>query len=322
MRGTFDELDLGVGDEIEMRLRLDDGRWIFARAVVAGRRTRGEHDLLGLSLQFGDEARGAWVAQLLRSEGSHAHAGPDAPPRMLRPRSARTAARRHAVPCSATERPEADRRGRLARVVDRSVAVVVVAVSLVVVGALTLVMLGYRPLVIRSASMTPTIAVGDVVLSEQVPLSDLHVGDVVTQPEPEDGTEAITHRLVSMTREGDVVHIETKGDANDSGERWTVPADSSVGYVRVVVPWIGNAVIGVRNSRVQLAVGLVVLALVVLAVLRPGRRTSRTGSAASDAAGTAEPEPDGEDEAEDASPATWWASTMPGSGPVPGDRRS
>jgi hypothetical protein len=78
VRGTFDELEIAVGDEVDVRLHLDDGTWIPVRGVVADRRTRGGHDLLGLSLQFGDATRGPWVAQLLRSEESHAAPGTDA----------------------------------------------------------------------------------------------------------------------------------------------------------------------------------------------------------------------------------------------------
>ena len=43
------------------------------------------------------------------------------------------------------------------------------------------------------------------------------------------------------TRQGDTYLMQTRGDANESGETWTVPADSTLPKIRWVVPSIGTA---------------------------------------------------------------------------------
>ena len=112
------------------------------------------------------------VAARRRSRG-RGPAGDRDPPRTRGP--GRTGARSC---CAVADAPAADHsptvplervaaRSRIAVAVDRVVMAVVVVTSVAVIGALVLVLLGFRPLVVRSGSMVPTYEVGDVVLVEQ-----------------------------------------------------------------------------------------------------------------------------------------------------------
>jgi signal peptidase I len=253
VRGRFDAGRTAPGTEVEVQLRLDDGTVATVPAVVAARRPSRGEQLLGLELHPGTAAMDAWSAQLLRAV--EAPAGPSVP----------TVAHQQVV----------STRGRLATIADRVVVGAVVAISVAVIAALVLVLLGFRPLVIRSGSMVPTYGVGDVVLVDQVRADELRAGDVASlEYYPEYG-ESLTHRVRSVREVDGRVDVETRGDANDSSENWSVPADALVGRVVASIPAIGAPATLVRTATVPLVIGVVVVAI-VLAVLLRGRRPGPT----------------------------------------------
>jgi signal peptidase I len=100
--------------------------------------------------------------------------------------------------------------------------------------------LGYRPLVIKSGSMTPTIGVGSVVLSDSVHPLEVRPGTIVTFRDPAIGQQLVTHRVVRVQRTGQTVEFVTKGDANHTTEHWTVPASGSIGREVLVIPAVGR----------------------------------------------------------------------------------
>lgn len=75
--------------------------------------------------------------------------------------------------------------------------------------------LGYRIYRVQTDSMTPTLKVGDVILSKKTTAEDIHLGDIVTY-DAVDGQMAgktITHRVVEEpeVRDG-VYYFRTRGD--------------------------------------------------------------------------------------------------------------
>src|SRR5439155_7599594 len=90
-------------------------------------------------------------------------------------------------------------------------------------------MLGYHSLTVLSGSMEPAIHVGDVVVERSISPLDARVGDIVTFRDPGDQHILITHRVRAIHVAAGNVHITTKGDANNSAERWTVPMGGSIG---------------------------------------------------------------------------------------------
>lgn len=87
-----------------------------------------------------------------------------------------------------------------------------------VLGALTIAItvvgtsLGYRPVIIKTGSMAPTIQAGSVLLARQVPPSELRIGDIATVDRP-DGIR-VTHRIVKVDDHGASATLVLKGDAN------------------------------------------------------------------------------------------------------------
>lgn len=254
--GRFPADRVAVGAEVDVQIALDDGTAVTAPGVVAARRRRRGADLLGVELRPSADALDGWSAQLLRA--SHADG----------------TATEHRPAAVAHHRT----RGRAAVLVDRAVMGLVVLVSVAVVGALSLVLLGYQPFVVRSGSMVPTYHVGDVVLVEQVRADELRPGEVASlRYYPEFG-ESLTHRVRSVRAVDEGVQVETRGDANDSSEVWTVAPDAMVGRVVASVPAIGAPATLVRTAVAPLVIGLVVLAVLVAAVLGGHRLRRRAGA--------------------------------------------
>lgn len=139
---------------------------------------------------------------------------------------------------------------------------------------------GARSLTVMSGSMEPALSTGDVVVVRPVHPLAARVGDVVTFPSPDEGDRLITHRVRRLHARGGAVEFETKGDANNATERWSVAEGGEIGRVayRVrklgyVLHWAGSA-----HGRLLLF-ALPVLGLGALALLRTWRDEPRPGVA-------------------------------------------
>lgn len=121
---------------------------------------------------------------------------------------------------------------------------------------------GDRSFSVRSGSMTPTIETGDVVVTEPVAPLSLRIGDIVTFKDPEGSGRLYSHRVQSIARDGGEVRFVTRGDANTSTERWSVPSDGTVGRVVYRVPKLGYAIAWLGTPPARLA--LVVLPALLL----------------------------------------------------------
>lgn len=238
--------DAGLARGDEVTVRVDELR---LHGVVADVRATDAGHVVGVELRTAEPGTAAWARTLEHALG--------APPE-------RTT---HVV---VAEHAETERWGRRA---DRAAIGLVVAASLAVVLVLGLVLVGLRPLVIRSGSMEPTYRVGDVVLVATETAGEVREGQVVTRFDAPQAADSLTHRVQEVTRTGDVVRVTTRGDANDTSEVWSAPADRPVGVVVASVPWIGLPLTEARSS-LGAAAGLGVVVLLVIGVLfRPRRRT-------------------------------------------------
>ena len=154
--------------------------------------------------------------------------------------------------------------------------------------------------VVLTASMTPAIAPGDVVIVADRDPTAVAEGDVITFMR---GTSEVpvTHRVIDVVGEGGTLAFETMGDANEGPDPGLVPAGNLVGVVTLTIPYIGY-VIQFAGTQAGF-VTLVLLPFGLLAVTevwsivrdRDGSETpapTAAGSAAaSETASTAAPEP-------------------------------
>lgn len=236
-----------AGDEVAVRVSVASGEWITLHGTVAGIRGQGDRaELMGVELRRVEPDPAIW-ARVLSGSASSA----------LLPEEPRIT-------------PDQVDGGHL---LDRLAIGLVVITSMVVVFTIGLLMIGLRPLVIRSGSMEPTYGIGDVVLVSSEPANNIREGQVVTRFDAPEAVDSLTHRVRHMTRDGDDVQVETRGDANDSSEFWSIPAEQHVGVVVASIPGIGRPLTSVRSSAGWALAALVIVVAIVGLLFRP-RRTS------------------------------------------------
>lgn len=152
-------------------------------------------------------------------------------------------------------------------------AVAAGACSLLLVGSLVALValgvaprvLGYRPVVVLSGSMTPTFRAGDVILVRQVPAERLHVGDVITYHIPIGDLHVESHRVVRIVSGGREPVVVTKGDANAYADPWQAKLHGGFVWRTVhVLPRIGYGVVLLRDSRLRPLLVVCLPALLVL----------------------------------------------------------
>jgi signal peptidase len=164
----------------------------------------------------------------------------------------------------------------------RSAAVGMV-VALVLAAAVPAVF-GGRTFTVMSGSMEPNVSTGDLVMTASISPGEAKTGDVVTFTDPEQNDRLLTHRVASaIDRDGDYSFV-TKGDANNTVERWTVPADGRIGRVLYRVPKAGYALAIGRTPAGRLALitipALLLAAFALLAIWRPRKEEAPDAPAA------------------------------------------
>ena len=94
---------------------------------------------------------------------------------------------------------------------------------------------GWQSVVISSGSMSPSIRLGDVVVTAPSDGQGLSPGAVVVISNPAI-SGLVTHRIVSVNADGS---YRTKGDANSEADSTPVWPEDVIAVGRLVVPYIG-----------------------------------------------------------------------------------
>ncbi len=100
---------------------------------------------------------------------------------------------------------------------------------------------GWRLDAVLTGSMAPELEVGSLVFTRSVEPETIAVGDIITFRPAANGQALITHRVIGVGRSSSL-YFETKGDANATPDRSTVPARNVVGKVSFNVPYWGFAI--------------------------------------------------------------------------------
>lgn len=95
--------------------------------------------------------------------------------------------------------------------------------------------------VVLTASMTPAIAPGDVVIVDERDPATIAEGDVITFVRG-DNEVPVTHRVIGVTTSGGDIAFETQGDANGGPDASLVPGGNVLGVVAVTIPYIGYVI--------------------------------------------------------------------------------
>ncbi|MDD4285607.1 MAG: signal peptidase I, partial [Eubacteriales bacterium] len=100
--------------------------------------------------------------------------------------------------------------------------------------------LGYKPLIVLSGSMEPTILPGDIVIVKEVPAEDLQKGDIVSYLRE---NSVITHRIMEISQTDGNRNFYTKGDNNNADDGVPVTDDMLEGKYLFRIPRLGHAAI-------------------------------------------------------------------------------
>lgn len=133
---------------------------------------------------------------------------------------------------------------------------------------------------ILTGSMSPSLPVGSIAISEREPASALQVGQIGLFHPPIDRSVTYIHKVVRVRHSPLGVEINTRGIANTINDPWTLLVRSK--YVYVVhydIPGLGYAIIWVRSpigrSITLTTAGLLALALIA-SVLRDEHKRAKT----------------------------------------------
>lgn len=94
---------------------------------------------------------------------------------------------------------------------------------------------GYSVFRVVTGSMEPTIAPGSLLISQEVPIDQIQVGDIVCFRSREANMlgKSITHRVISVFENGGQICLETRGDANPVADALPVLQSNLIGKVVV-----------------------------------------------------------------------------------------
>jgi signal peptidase I len=149
------------------------------------------------------------------------------------------------------------------RTITRTVATLLSGLAAVAVFSyLALIALGYKPVVVYSGSMVPTLKVGSLTVDRSVPSASVRVGDVITFADPYVGGRLVTHRVVRILHTPHGLAYRTKGDANSGRDPWTIRLPGRVGRAAFSVPYAGYALWYMHTREVR--TGLILLSALLL----------------------------------------------------------
>lgn len=118
---------------------------------------------------------------------------------------------------------------------------------------------GYKPFLVQSGSMEPSIMTGDVVVIQN--RGTYFINDVVTFRTSADDSRIVTHRIIAVDATI-TKKYSTKGDANRTGDEDNISDRQIIGKVVLVIPKLGYFVAFSKSPR-----GMIFLLIIPAIVL-------------------------------------------------------
>jgi signal peptidase len=94
----------------------------------------------------------------------------------------------------------------------------------------------YKIMTVLSGSMSPTFNAGDVIIGKSIDIKNLKLGDIITFKYNESLT---THRIVNISKNGEVITFKTKGDYNNVEDLGLVNGQEVVSKYLFRIPLVG-----------------------------------------------------------------------------------
>ena len=121
--------------------------------------------------------------------------------------------------------------------------------------------LGYKPYMISTGSMEPTLKVRGLVVIKEVPYEDIKEGDIISFV-PEAIGRSVCHRVMEITADGFI----TKGDNNFKEDMVKVKQDEYRGKMVFHSNAFANAYYAVTEGNMVIVIGAVVLLIVAIII--------------------------------------------------------
>lgn len=149
---------------------------------------------------------------------------------------------------------------------DRLTTGLLVGAALIALAVGVAAAFGVRMEVELTGSMRPAIAPNDMLVVHRIAAEQMRVGDIVSFASPSSPDVVITHRVRALHPAADGrLTVVTRGDANNTSERWAISRHGSVAKVIAVVPQLGALTDWTGRPAVRMAV-FVLLGLMLLTI--------------------------------------------------------
>lgn len=146
------------------------------------------------------------------------------------------------------------------RVLGRVRDVICALAAILIIATVCCFMFGYKPAIVLSGSMEPTIETGSIVLIDKNDTEDIAKGDIIAFNV--DNT-FITHRVTKIDDEG----IHTKGDGNQTADLWVLQQDDVVGKTAYWIPKAGYVASWLTSKKGMIIVVGICVALIIASFL-------------------------------------------------------
>ncbi|MDD2372354.1 MAG: signal peptidase I [Syntrophomonadaceae bacterium] len=137
--------------------------------------------------------------------------------------------------------------------------------------------MGYKPFIVLSGSMEPTILTGDIVLTKETNADSIMKGDIITFRA--DKNTVVTHRVTEVVTENGTRSFLTKGDANTGADASSVKAETLEGKYLGRVGGVGRFAMFLQTPMGMLLFVVTPLCLfIVYDITSRSRRNKKKGS--------------------------------------------
>jgi len=114
---------------------------------------------------------------------------------------------------------------------------------------------------VASGSMSPALNIGDLVIVQGIPASNISRGDIIVFLDPtQNASDHTVHRVVGMqTLANGTTLFKTKGDQNEDEDSFWVPDDQVQGRVLYRIPYVGYITLDPTILVIILMVAMIVI---------------------------------------------------------------
>src|SRR3989344_3374019 len=132
--------------------------------------------------------------------------------------------------------------------------------SAILFAAAIVPLFGNNALIVRSGSMEPTVAVGDLIVTKVQKTLTYKVGDIISFKNQD---KVISHRIIGLENQNGQVFYKTKGDANKNEDQGLVAESAIIGKAYFRLPYLGKLIAFTKTSA-GFAVAVIFPALLVI----------------------------------------------------------